>query len=85
MANHSFQNYDGWARYKTPATRAWATTGQTDVVADTKVSSNSLIDIMNTSAYVGPWYVTINPGVGFTVTSGNSETQTTTTYQYVIL
>lgn len=72
-------------KYKTVNTRVWATTGNTDVVADTYVTANSIIDLMNTSAYVGPWFITLNPGVGFTVTSSNSETATTTTYSYVIV
>jgi hypothetical protein len=72
-------------QFKTINTRVWATTGNTDVVTDAYVDSNSLIDIMNTSAFVGPWYITINPGTGFTVTSANSETATTTTYSYIIL
>lgn len=65
--------------------RVWATTGNTDVVADANVTSTTLVDIMNTSAYVGPWYVTLNPGVGFTVTSSNSETASTTTYKYKLI
>ncbi len=70
---------------KTVNTRIWLTTGTTDVVTDAYVTANSIIEIMNTSAYTGPWYITLNPGTGFTVTSGASETQTTTTYSYVIL
>lgn len=72
-------------KYKIVNTRVWAINGTSDVVADTYVSANSIIDIMNTSIFVGPWFITLNPGVGFTVTSSNSEAATTTTYSYIIL
>ena len=69
----------------TLASRAWLTTGNTDVVADANVRSNTIVLIMNTSAFVGPWYVTTTAGTGFTVTSTNQETQTITTYKYLLL
>ena len=73
-------------RVKTVNTRLWKTTGNTDTVTDSYVSLNSVIEIMNTSAFQGQWYVSnLNPGVGFTITSTNSETATTTTYSYIIL
>lgn len=65
-------------------TREWLTTGNTDVVTDEYVHTNSMIMIMPTSAFAGRWYVTVAQGT-FTVTSSNSETQTTTTYSYVVL
>ncbi len=66
-------------------TQIWLTTGNTDVVADPYIRANSIVSFMNTSAFVGPWWVTnIVPGVSFTVTSANSETQTTTTYSYIL-
>lgn len=77
--------------------RAWATTGNTDVVTDPNIISTTFVDIMQTSASAGRWYVsnitptssatnaagvtTVTPG-SFTITSTSSETQVTTTYQY---
>lgn len=69
---------------KTVNTRLWATGGNTDTVTDPYVHTNSMILINNTSAFVGPWYVTVSQG-SFIVTSANSETATTTTYSYIVL
>jgi hypothetical protein len=69
---------------KTVNTRVWQTTGTTDTVTDEYVHPNSIIVINNTSAYVGPWSIAVSQG-SFTITSGNSETQTTTTYSYIVL
>jgi hypothetical protein len=78
--------YDPGLFYVAPQKRAWAVTGNTDVVADAAVSANTVILIMPTSASAGRWYISsITPGTGFTVTSSSSETQTTTTYQYKML
>jgi hypothetical protein len=82
--NSSFQRYNAWSRYKNPTTRAWQTTGNTDVVSEPAISANSMLNIQNTSQFNGPWWYTLNPGVGFTITSNNSETATTTTYSYTI-
>lgn len=74
-------------RYKNVATKAWTTSGNTDVVSDPKVSSNSFIDFMflNGTFPAGTnWSVTLNPGVGFTVTSTDSES-TNFSYAYRIL
>lgn len=72
-------------RIKTLPQRVWAVTGNTDVVLDANVNSNTVVQIMNTSAYTGPWWITSKiPGTGFTVTSGNSEQATTTTYTYLL-
>jgi len=73
-------------QYKTVNTQQWLTTGNTDVVTDPYVYSNSIIQIMPTSAYAGRWYVTVAAAGGsFTVTSSSAETQTTTTYTYIVL
>lgn len=95
------QLYDPAQTYVNPVSRAWATTGNTDVVSDEGVEANSVVLIMPTSAYAGRWYVSnVTPttfatnaqtGVitetpgSFTVTSSNSETQVTTTYKYILL
>lgn len=73
-------------QYKTLNTQQWLSTGNTDVVTDAYVYSNSIILIMPTSAYAGRWYVTIPAAGGsFTVTSSSSESATTTTYSYIVL
>ena len=83
MANHSFQNYDGWARYKTPASRTWATIGTTDTVTDAKCNPNSIILINAQTPPAGRWAVVTSQG-SFTVTSSDTE-QTTCVYEYIIL
>lgn len=95
------QNFRPEDVYVTPVSRTWTTTGNTDTVTDEAVQAGSIIQIMNTSAYAGRWYVsTVTPttfstnaitGVitetagSFVITSSNSETQTTTTYKYLIV
>jgi hypothetical protein len=72
-------------QYKTVNTQTWAITGNTDVVTDGYVYSNSIILIVPSSAYAGRWSVTI-PATGgsFTVTSSSSEANTVT-YSYIVL
>lgn len=94
------QLYDPAGTYVNPVVRAWASTGNTDVVSDEGVEANTVVLIMPTSAYAGRWYVSnVTPtsfatsaaGVvtetagSFTVTSSSSETQTTTTYKYILV
>ena len=81
----SYRLLDPGEVVSTIPSRTWATTGNTDIVLDGNVTSTTLVDIMNTSAFIGPWYITTTPGTGFTVTSGNSETATTTTYKYKLI
>lgn len=83
--NHSFQNYDGWSRYKTPATVLWGAGGSTCTVTDPKVSPNSLIEmnVTGTIPQSGFWAVTASTG-SFTITSSDSESSTLT-IAYVIL
>lgn len=93
------QLYDPSQLYVPPVKRAWAATGNTDIVTDESIFALTQVLIMNTSAFAGRWYVsnitptssstsaagvtTITPGT-FTITSSSSETQTTTTYQYIL-
>lgn len=95
------QLYDPANTYVNPQSRVWASTGNTDTVTDEGIEANSQVLIMNTSAYAGRWYVSnitpttfstnaqtgvITESAGtFTVTSSNSETQTTTTYKYLLV
>lgn len=95
------QLYDPAGTYVPPVTKAWTTTGNTDLVTDEGVESATQVIIMNTSAYNGRWYISnITPttfatnaqtGVitetpgSFTVTSSNSESATTTTYKYLLV
>lgn len=67
-------------------TQQWLTTGNTDVVTDPYVYSNSIILVMPTSTFAGRWYVTVaTTGGSFTVTSSSSESASTTTYSYIVL
>ena len=82
--SYNLQSNDPGLRINTLPARTWATTGNTDVVLDSNVTSNTIVQIMNTSTFVGPWWITKQVGTGFTVNSGNSETATTTTYSYLL-
>ena len=64
--------------------RSWATTGNTDVVLDSNVTSKTVVCIMNTSQQAGRWYVTRTFGTGFTITSSDSETAGAT-YLYQLI
>ena len=68
---------------KTVNTKVWLTTGNTDVVVDPYIFSNSFVDIVPTSSFTGPWWITMGEGT-FTVNSANSE-NSGTTYSYIIL
>lgn len=83
--NHSFQNYDGWARYKTPATVLWGSTPNTCTVTDPKVSTNSFIEVNVTGVtpQAGRWAITSNTG-NFVITSSDAESSTLT-ISYIIL
>ena len=83
--NHSFQNYDGWARYKTPATVLWGSTANTCVITDAKFSANSMaiVQVTGTTPQAGFWSYTYAVGT-LTITSSNSE-QSTLPLSYIIL
>ncbi len=83
--NHSFQNYDGWARYKVPATVLWGSTANTCVVTDAKVSTNSFVEVnvTGTTPQAGRWAVTASTG-SFTITSSDAESATLP-ISYIIL
>jgi hypothetical protein len=63
--------------------RIWATTGNTDIVIDASVHPTDCILITATTAQAGTWHVTVGQGT-FTVTSTDSESATTTAYNYFI-
>ena len=66
-------------------TRVWGTTGNTDTVIDASVHPNSVVVISWTTARSGTgYYVTVSQGQ-FIVTSSDSESATTTSYNYRIL
>ncbi len=72
--NHSFQNYNGWARYKTPATTTWGAVANTCTITDPKISANSQVEIWVTGSTpaAGQWaYATTNGQC--VITSNNSE------------
>lgn len=83
--NHSFQNYDGWSRYKTPATFTWGSGGSTCTVTDPKVTTNSVIDlnVTGTVPQAGFWAISTSVG-SFTITSSDGESSTLTV-AYVII
>lgn len=70
---------------KTVNTKVWTTSGNTDVVTDEYCYPNSIIEIQNTSAFNGNWYISSQTEGTFTITSTNGETATITTYSYIIL
>lgn len=64
--------------------RVWGTSGNTDVVIDASVHPGNCIIVTPVGVTpAGFWKVTVTQG-GFTVTSSDSETATTTTYNYFI-
>jgi hypothetical protein len=77
-------NYSPVLRYKTLTSQLWTTTGNTMTVTDANVHSNSLIQVMNTSARNGSWYYTVSEGQ-FIITSSDSESATTTTFVYQVM
>lgn len=63
--NHSFQNYDGWARYRTPATVLWGSGGNVCTITDPKIATNSCVHIWVTGAIPA-----IGTGWAYAITSG---------------
>jgi len=75
--NHSFQNYDGWSRYKTPATVLWGSTPNTCTITDAKIATNSFVLAYVTGATpaAGRWsYAVTNGQVVITSSDGESAT-----------
>ena len=83
--NHSFQNYNGWARYKNPATALWGSTPNTCVITDAKVSPNSyvLVKVTGVTPQAGRWTVVEGSGI-VTITSSDAESATLP-LEYIIL
>ncbi len=83
--NHSFQNYDGWSRYKTPATVTWGSTPNTCTITDPKVSANSFVEVnvTGTVPQAGFWAISVTTGQ-IVITSGASE-NSALTLSYIIL
>ena len=83
--NHSFQNYNGWSRYKTPATTTWGSTANTCVITDAKITTNSAphIWVTGTTPQVGQWSWTCTAGT-LTITSSSAESSTLP-ISYIIL
>lgn len=66
-------------------TRIWQTTGNTDTVTDASVHPGSAVIVTPVGATpAGFWKVVVSQG-SFVVTSSDSESATTTTYNYRIL
>lgn len=83
--NHSFQNYDGWARYKTPATVLWGSTPNTCVITDAKCTPNSFfaVAVTGTIPAAGRWAWTTGAGT-ITITSTDAESATLP-LEYILL
>ena len=78
------QRYNPESMYIAPATRTWATTGNTDTVTDADVTSTTAVVIIHTSVPTGFWKVVTTAGTGFTVTSSDSESAGLTySYKYL--
>ena len=75
--NHSFQRYNAWARYKTPATVLWGSGGNTCTITDDKISANSIPDfwVTGTTPQAGQWSYVLSSG-SITITSSSSESAT---------
>lgn len=75
--NHSFQNYNGWARYKSPATVLWGSTANTCVITDPKCTPNSFlcVNVTGTTPAAGRWsWVTASGTITITSTDAESAT-----------
>lgn len=83
--NHSFMHYEGWSRYKNPATVTWGSTPNTCVITDPKIRTNAavLIWVTGTTPAAGRWALTAGSG-SLTITSSDAESSTLT-LAYVIL
>lgn len=75
--NHSFQNYNGWARYRTPATVLWGSTANTCTITDAKFSTNSAphVWVTGVTPQAGRWSYTVNNG-SLVITSTDAESST---------
>lgn len=83
--NHSFQNYNAWARYKAPATVLWGSTANTCTITDPKCTPNSMIVINVTGATpaAGRWAVVTSSG-SIVITSTDAESATLP-LEYILL
>ena len=83
--NHSFQQYNGWARYKSPATVLWGSTANTCTITDPKVTPNSflVVNVTGTTPAAGRWSWTTSAGQ-IVITSTDAESATLP-LEYIIL
>ena len=83
--NHSFQRYNAWSRYKTPATTTWGSTANTCTITDDKIAANSIVDVKVTGSTpaAGRWSYTVTAGQ-VVITSSDAE-QSTLPLSYIIL
>lgn len=83
--NNSFQNYNGWARYKIPTAITWGAGGTSLTITDANIHPNSQVELWATGSSVQPagnWSYTYNQG-SCVITSSNSE-NSAMTLNYVI-
>lgn len=83
--NHSFQQYNGWSRYKTAATTTWGSTANTCTITDAKISANSFVEVnvTGTTPQNGRWSMTATNGQ-LVITSTDAESSTLP-ISYIIL
>jgi hypothetical protein len=83
--NHSFQNYNPWARYKAPATVSWGSTANTCTITDPKCSPNSFlcVNVVGTTPAAGRWSVQSLAG-SIVITSSDPE-NSALTLEYILL
>ena len=72
--NNSFQNYDGWARYKVPTTTTWGAGGVSCTITDANIHPNSQVEVWvtGTTPAAGQWSYVMNQG-NAVITSASSE------------
>lgn len=83
--NHSLMHYNGWSRYKNPATVLWGSTPNTCVITDGKIRPNAavLVWVTGTTPAAGRWSQTSGAG-SLTITSSDAESATLP-LSYIIL
>ena len=83
--NHSFQRYNGWSRYKSPATVTWGSTPNTCTITDDKITTNSAVIawVTGSTPAAGNWSYTTSVG-SVVITSSDGESSTLP-ISYIIL
>lgn len=82
--NSSFQNYNAWARYKTPTPVTWGGGGNTTTITDANIHPNSQLEVWVTGSTPagGQWAYAVTQGQ-CVITSSVPE-NSTLTLSYII-